>query len=85
VAVVTRLRQNVDLYIYDLRRSLPTRFTFSPTVNNCAVWSPVGKSIVYRSNEKVAFDLYRKAVDGSGSERLLYADGAAKVPISLSP
>jgi serine/threonine protein kinase len=94
-AVVTRLRQNADLYIYDLRRGLPTRFTFSPTVaserfssgrvNENAVWSPDGKSIVYRSNEKGPVDLYRKAADGSGSERLLYADGAPKVPISLSP
>jgi serine/threonine protein kinase len=84
-AVVTRLRQNVDLYIYDLKRGLPTRFTFSPTVNNYAVWSPDGKSVVYRSNEKGQFDLYRKAADGSGSERLLYGDGTAKVPTSWSP
>jgi Tol biopolymer transport system component len=84
-AVVTRLQLNVDLYIYDLRRGLPTRFTFSPTVNNYAVWSPDGKSIIYRSNEKGPVDLYRKAADGSGSERLLYADGTPKVPISWSP
>jgi Tol biopolymer transport system component len=80
-----RAGQNVDLWIYDVARVLPTRFTFSPAIDQDAIWSPDGRSIVYRSNAKGPYDLYRKAADGTGSEDLLYADGAPKVPTSWSP
>ena len=40
---------------------------------------------MYRSNSKRPYNLYRKAADGTGSEDLLYADGAPKVPTSWSP
>jgi serine/threonine protein kinase/Tol biopolymer transport system component len=81
----TRLGQNVDLWIYDVARGLPKRFTFSPARDRQAIWSPDGGTIVYQSNPKGVADLYRKAADGTMTEELLYADGAEKVATSWSP
>ena len=84
--VATRLGQNVDLWLYDVARGVPKRFTFSPARDRQAIWSPGGQTIVYQSNSKGAEgDLYRKAADGTMAEELLYADGAEKVATSWSP
>ncbi len=76
--------QNDDIWIYDVARGLPTRFTFSPAAERVSLWSPDGRSIIYGSNAKGQIDLYRKAADGTGNEELLYADDANKVPTSWS-
>jgi eukaryotic-like serine/threonine-protein kinase len=81
VAVIRHLH----MWIYDVARGLPTRFTFSPASDGVGIWSPDGKNIIYRSNAKGLFDLYRKAADGTGTEDLLYADDASKTPGSWSP
>ena len=76
----------MDLWIYDVARGVPKRFTFSPARDRQAIWSPDGRTIVYQSNPKGAeADLYRKAADGKMAEELLYADGAEKVATSWSP
>jgi hypothetical protein len=51
---------NQDIWIYDVARRLPTRFTFDPGAHRNPVWSPDGRSIVYTSNAKGQFDLYRR-------------------------
>ncbi len=84
-AAVTLRSQNDDIWIYDVGRGLPTRFTFGPAEERVPVWSPDGREIVYMSNARGRFDLYRKAADGAGNEELLYADGALKVPTGWSP
>jgi Tol biopolymer transport system component len=82
----TRFGPNVDLWTYDLARGLPTRFTFSPAADLYAIWSPDGRSIVYRSAPNGDANLYRKIADGTGTEELLYADDdAIKSPTSWSP
>jgi Tol biopolymer transport system component len=82
---VSRLGPNNDIWIFDTARGLPTRFTFSPAEERNPVWSPDGRSIVYSSDARSQFDLYRKLADGTGNEELLYADGTLKVPASWSP
>jgi Tol biopolymer transport system component len=77
--------RNEDIWIYDLSRSLPTRFTFDPATEDAAIWSPDGSSIVFSSNRKGHFDLYRKASSGTGSEELLYADNLEKQVEGWSP
>jgi eukaryotic-like serine/threonine-protein kinase len=74
-----------DIWLYDLARDLKTRFTFDPAYDRDAVWTPDGKSIIWRSNRKAAGNLYRKASDGTGAEELLYADAPMKVPGNISP
>jgi Tol biopolymer transport system component len=82
---VDRLEQTIDLWIYNVAQGLRNRLTFSPAADQFPIWSPDGKSIVYRSNPKGRFDLYRKAADGTGNEEPLYADGVTKIPTGWSP
>jgi Tol biopolymer transport system component len=81
---VSLLGQNQDIWIYDVARSVPRRFTFGPGTKRNPVWSPDGHSIIYTSNAKGQFDLYRKAADLTGNEELLYADAQGKIPTSWS-
>jgi serine/threonine protein kinase/Tol biopolymer transport system component len=76
---------SADIWIYDVLRGLRTRFTFDPAAEFEAIWSPDGRSIIFSSNRKGYFDLYRKSSDGSGAEELLYADNHLKRPLSWSP
>src|SRR5215468_3556116 len=39
-----------------------------------------GRSIIYSSDSKGQFDLYRRSADGTGAEELLYAEATLKVP-----
>jgi serine/threonine protein kinase/Tol biopolymer transport system component len=77
---------STNIWTYDVSRGLRTRLTFdtAPTTDLDPVWSPDGRSIVYRSNRKGHFDLYRKSANGAGSEELVYADNLEKIPTSWS-
>jgi Tol biopolymer transport system component len=81
---VTLTGQNSDLWIYDAAGGLRTRFTFDPGVERDASWAPDERSLVYSSDQKGHFDLYRKRTDLNGTEEVLYADGAPKDPSSWS-
>lgn len=74
-----------DIWVYDVARQLKTRFTFDAAEEREAVWSPDGRSIIFNSNRKGHFDLYRKPSNGAGGEELLYADGREKYPTTFSP
>jgi Tol biopolymer transport system component len=84
-ATVSDARGNEDIWIYDVARGLPIRFTFDPAAESDPVWSPDGRTIVFSSTRKGHVDLYRKASDGTGNEELVYTDGLNKYADSWSP
>jgi len=63
-----------DIWLLDLSRGLPTRFTDDPAFELTPVWSPDGRRIAYGSNRNGTFDLYVKFADRTGSENLLAGD-----------
>ena len=84
IAVAVQDRAGFDVWIYDVSRGPPTRLTFDAASDRNPVWSPDGASIVFASNRKGRFDLYRKTVDSVGAEELLYANDLDKRPTSWS-
>jgi len=60
--------RHVDIWIHDLTNNAVTRFTFGPSLNNAAIWSPDGKQVAFSSNRKLSYQLYDKNADGSGPE-----------------
>jgi len=78
-------RRSSDLWIYDVRRGLRTRFTFDPSSENMGVWSPDGSRVAFNSERAGRLDVYMKAASGVGAEQLLAADDQNKWPYSWSP
>lgn len=76
--------RNRDIWIYDLTRSLKTRFTFDPSVDENPVWSPDGSRIVFHSDRKGHYDLYVKTTSGAGVEEALYESPIPKTPLDWS-
>ena len=74
-----------DIWLYDVARGLPTRFTFGPGAALASIWSPDGSRIVFNSNRKGHLDLYQKASSGAGTEEVLLEDNLEKDPVSWSP
>jgi Tol biopolymer transport system component len=59
--------RHVNVWIHDLATDRAARLGFGPWLEQIIVWSPDGKQVIYTSNEKLFFSLYRKNADGSGS------------------
>jgi hypothetical protein len=82
VAGDVTLDGNRDVWLLDSVRA--ARFTFDAGGDWMPIWSPDGKSIVFRSNRSKYFKLYEKASDGSGSETLLLDNTQGAMPDSWS-
>jgi serine/threonine protein kinase len=64
-----RDQRHVNIWVNDLASGAATRLTFNLAVDQCPIWSPDGKRIVFSSNRKFHFSLYQKNSDGSGSDQ----------------
>lgn len=83
--VVDTSAGNLDLWLYDLKRSVRTRFTFEPLAELDPIWSPDGTQIVFGSNRKGPFGMYLKPADGSAQETELFVlPGVDVRPLSWS-
>lgn len=76
--------ENLDIWIEDLQRHVRTRVTQDPAIDVLPVWSADGREIVFRSNRSGISDLYRKPLDSSGTETLLFASATRKDPTDWS-
>jgi len=75
---------NLDIWLHDLKRGVPTRFTFDPSFDWFPVWSPDGRRIAFASNRKGPYDLYVKDATGAGNEEVLLEDKMDKRPTDWS-
>jgi Tol biopolymer transport system component len=69
-----------DIWLWDLARETDLRLTSNPSANLDPMWSPDGDRVLFNSNRAGAFELYVKAVNGSGSDELLLSTPNVKVP-----
>ena len=76
--------KNFDVWIYDIKRQITTRFTFSPNIEQRPIWSNDGKYISYLSNRGKVWNLFIKKADGTGSDSLVYQSDQALRPTDWS-
>jgi eukaryotic-like serine/threonine-protein kinase len=76
---------NSDIWLYDVMRGVKTRLTTGPGSARVPCWSPDGKHIIFSSDRKGHYDLYEKAIDGAGSEVLVFESELGKYCGSFSP
>lgn len=71
---------NNDLWIVDLVRGSFSRFTFEPSNEVAALWSPDGSKIAYCSNPEGIINLYQKSATASSTPELVVASADPKYP-----
>jgi Tol biopolymer transport system component len=73
-----------DIWVHELDRGTSTRLTFELTAEDNPVWTPDGRTVIYRK-ERPQYDLYWRPADGSRPQELLYTSPLDKMPRSVSP
>jgi Tol biopolymer transport system component len=68
--------------VVDVARGVRTRLTNDRGDDWSPVWSPDGSEIVFSSNRRGHFDLYRKSASGLGDETLIFGEVSEKYPSS---
>jgi Tol biopolymer transport system component len=76
---------NVDIYINEIAGGRQNRFTFDPTGETGAMWSPDASRIVFSSNRTGIFDLFQKVASGASNEQPLLVTPQDKVAWDWSP
>jgi serine/threonine protein kinase len=75
-----------DIWLLDLDRPVPSRFTFGPSSNVCVAWSPDDSRIAFASDRFGPNDIFVKSTNGATEETAVLTGGAMfKLPTSWSP
>lgn len=73
-----------DIWLFDLARSLSTRFTFDDARDFNPIWSPDGLRVAFASNRNGANAIYVKNAGGATPEELLLKSEFPVVPADWS-
>src|SRR5262245_36938124 len=76
--------QEVDLWVWNLRRGILTRATFDPGIDAFPLWTPDGRRLIFSSERAGAANIWQSAVDGSAVERLTESPNVQR-PSAVSP
>jgi serine/threonine protein kinase/Tol biopolymer transport system component len=74
-----------DIWTIDLARGVPSRFTFSPDVDDDPVWSPDGTTVVFSSVRDGVPGIYQKRVHTAADDDLLFTNHGTIHPSAWSP
>jgi Tol biopolymer transport system component len=80
-ALGTLAGDKTDLWLLDLVRGVPTRFTFRSGTSADGVWSPDGARIVFEADNT---SFYVKPANGAGNEEMLIKTGINARPTDWS-
>jgi eukaryotic-like serine/threonine-protein kinase len=83
---VSTTQGDSDVWIWDFGHKTMTRLTSGPDVDLYVVWTPDGRSVIFRSGQSGGqIDLYRRAANGTGTlERLTQTPEAESPQMALS-
>ncbi len=85
VALHRTVNGNQDVWLLETARGVLNRLTTDLALESQPEWSPDGHSIAFNSTRNGVFDLYRKAIDGSGHEDRVLATPFPKGATDWSP
>ena len=74
-----------DIWLIDLSRGTPLRFTFNPVDEWLGVWSPDDKRIAFTSDQDGPGNLYQKPSSGAASEEQILKTDERKWTTDWSP
>ena len=75
---------SADIWLIDLARNNPSRFTFDPANETAPVWSPDGSRIVFASNREGVANMYQRLSNGTGNDELLLKSAQPTGPYDWS-
>jgi hypothetical protein len=78
VGKVTGSPANLDIWIIELARNVPSRQTFDPGTDLWPVWSPDGTHVVFASQRSGKISLRQKLINGTAADELLF-DGPGDI------
>jgi eukaryotic-like serine/threonine-protein kinase len=76
--------KNDDIWLMNLRRNVRTRFTFGPSDNKVAVWSPDGQRIAYSAVQQSRYRLAIAPASGTGAPEMPIDSDADEYPTDWS-
>ncbi len=83
-AISRMVGSSLDIWLMDLVRGVPSRFTLNEQIDLYAVWAS-SQRVIFTSTKNGLFEFYEKSVSGDGAERLLAEPtGSVKLPMSVS-
>ena len=84
VAVGRVVQGNQDVWLIEVGRGVPSRFTFDGAIDGGALWSPDGSHIVFWSSRNGVYDLFEKPASGTADEHPLLVTSQSKIPLDWS-
>ncbi|HJZ96345.1 MAG TPA: protein kinase [Candidatus Solibacter sp.] len=76
---------NLDLWLLDVARGIPSRFTFHDRLEIDPVWSPDSSKVAFSSNREGTYALYVKDSNGAAPEQLLHKSELSERASDWSP
>ncbi len=80
VASSRTVNGNMDVWLIDAARNVPTRFTFDAALDRGPVWAPDGNRVAFISDRKGVNNLYAKLSNAAGADELLLESDQTKSP-----
>jgi eukaryotic-like serine/threonine-protein kinase len=79
------IASNFDLWLYDIARDVPSRFTFHNAEENDPVWSADGSMLAFSSRRDGRYTMYVKNANGAAPEERIQQAEIMERPCGWSP